>query len=250
MTAPPTHPKWRDPDTLRTVASILLGAAAGWYLMLQLAPILRPLMIAAFLAYVLMPYHARLRHHVGSPASITLIASATAGTLVALAFLTYASVAALNEDLPRLQARAGELAAQAEQMVATQAPWAVPAEDGRPDQARLNEQIGRVAGPVLNVAADAVLEACVVALYLLFLLLEGARFPDRVRKAYPPERADEILQMAGAVSAAINQLPEGEGEIEPRPRRAGGAGAGGAGSEVRTPVGGAHVLVQLHPVHR
>ena len=55
----------------------------------------------------------------------------------------------------------------------------------------------------LNIAADALLEACVVALYLLFLLLEGSRFPDRVRKAYPPERAEEILQVAGQVNSAI-----------------------------------------------
>jgi AI-2 transport protein TqsA len=48
-----------------------------------------------------------------------------------------------------------------------------------------------------------VIEACVVALYLLFLLMEGSRFPDRVRRAYTPERADEILQVAGQVNSAI-----------------------------------------------
>jgi AI-2 transport protein TqsA len=43
----------------------------------------------------------------------------------------------------------------------------------------------------------------VVALYLLFLLLEGARFPARVRRAYEPERADRILHVAGQVNAAV-----------------------------------------------
>ena len=61
----------------------------------------------------------------------------------------------------------------------------------------------KVAGPVLNSAADVLLEACVVALYLLFLLLEGSRFPDRVRRAYPRERAEAILDVAGQVSGAI-----------------------------------------------
>src|SRR2546425_818617 len=56
----PQQPKWRDPDTLRTIVFVLVGAAAGWYLMLQLTPVFRPLLIAAFLAYVLMPYHSRL----------------------------------------------------------------------------------------------------------------------------------------------------------------------------------------------
>ncbi len=48
-----------------------------------------------------------------------------------------------------------------------------------------------------------IVEACVIALYLLFILLEGTRFPDRVRKAYPPARAEQILQMAGEVNAAV-----------------------------------------------
>jgi AI-2 transport protein TqsA len=200
---PPHHTRWRDLDTVRAVVFVLVGAAAGWYLMLQLASVLRPLMVAVFLAYVLMPYHARLRHHVGTPASLTILASSTAGVLIVLGFVTYASILALNDDLPRLQERAGELTKEAEQALSSHAPWAIPGSDSKPTHGRVNEQIGRALRPVLNMAADMALEACVVALYLLFLLLEGSRFPDRIRKAYPPARADEILQVAGAVSGAI-----------------------------------------------
>jgi AI-2 transport protein TqsA len=199
----PHAPRWRDPDTLRAVVFVLVGAAAGWYLMLQLAPVLRPLLIAVFLAYVLMPYHSRLRRHVGTPASITILAGSTAAALVLVAFITYASIAELNAQSPALQKRAGELLRQAEQLLAEHAPWVVHSDDGRLTQARLNELTGQVAQPVLNFAADAVLEACVVALYLLFLLLEGSRLPDRIRKAYAPERADAILHVAGQVNAAI-----------------------------------------------
>ena len=202
--SPPTphRSRWRDPDMLRTVATVLIGAAAGWYLMLQLAPVLRPLMLAAFLGYVLMPYHSRLRHHVGTPASLAILTGSTAGVLVALAFLSYASILALGDDLPRLQERAGELVTQAEQALKQHAPGVLPA-DGKPTQDRVNEQLGQVARPVLKVAADAALEACVVALYLLFLLLEGSRLPDRIRKAYTPERAEELLQIAGQINAAV-----------------------------------------------
>jgi AI-2 transport protein TqsA len=200
---PPHHSRWRDLDTVWIVVLALVGAAAGWYLMLQLAPVLRPLLVAVFLAYVLMPYHSRLRHHVGTPASLTILASSTAGVLVILGFVTYASLLALNDDLPRLQQRAGNLMAQAEQTLRSHAPWALPGSDGQTTQARVNEQLGRVLRPVLNVAANMALEACVVALYLLFLLLEGSRFPDRIRKAYAPDRAEEILKVAGAVSGAI-----------------------------------------------
>src|SRR5947207_627568 len=58
-------------------------------------------------------------------------------------------------------------------------------------------------GPLLNAVAATMVEAYVVGLYLLVLLLEASRFPDRVRTAYAPERAGEILHLAGQVNAAI-----------------------------------------------
>lgn len=204
----PPHTHWHNRETVRTVCFVAIAAAAGWYLMVQLAPVLRPLLTAAFLAYVLMPYHARLRYSVGTPASLVILAGSAVGVLLALALVTYASVLALNDDLPELQKRTGTLIVRAERALG-HVPWgaedapATPTEDAKPLQARVNEHIGRIAGPLLNVAADAALETCVVALYLLFLLLEGSRFPDRIRKAYPPERAEEILQVAGMVSGAI-----------------------------------------------
>ena len=199
----PRRSRWLNPNAVRTVAFVIIAAAAGWYLLLELAPLLRPLLIAAILAFVLMPYHSRLRHHVGTPTSLVIIAGSTAGALVVLGFVTYASILSLSDEVPRLQERANELTAQAERALAEHAPWLLPADDGKPAPARLNEQIGQVVRPVLNVAANAALEACVVALYLLFILLEGSRFPGRIRKAYAPERAEEILQIAGEVNAAV-----------------------------------------------
>ncbi len=200
---PPAPPKWRGPDTLRTVVLVLVGAAATWYLLLQLASVLRPLLVAVFLAYVLMPYHSRLRKHVGTLASIILLAGGTASVLVVLAFVTSASVLALHDDMPRLEKRADELVTELERAVVTKAPWASPVETGKPIQAQTSEQIKFVVRVILNVAATAIIEACVIALYLLFLLLEGTRFPDRVRRAYAPARAEEILDVAGQVNSAV-----------------------------------------------
>jgi AI-2 transport protein TqsA len=199
----PRAAPWRDAETVRTAACVVLAAAAGWYLLLQLAPILRPFLVASILAYVLMPYHARLRRRIGTPASLGVLAGSTAGALVGLAFVTYDSALALNDEVPHLQQRAGEEAAKAERALAAYAPWLIPPDAGKPAQDRINEQIAQVVRPVLNVAASATLEACVIALYLLFLLLEGSRFPDRVRTAYEPGRAAQILQIAGAVNAAV-----------------------------------------------
>src|SRR5262245_54013390 len=93
--------KWLTPATVATVATItqlLLAAAAAWFLLSQLAPIVRPFMIAVFLAYVLMPYHSRLRKQIGSPASIGVLAGVTATVLFVLAISVYASVLGLSDD--------------------------------------------------------------------------------------------------------------------------------------------------------
>lgn len=205
--APPRLPRWHDPALARAVVTLALPVvafAAAWFMLQQLAPVLRPLFVAVFLAYVLMPHHGRLRRHIGAPASIAVLAGVTALALFGLALAVYASVLGLSEELPRLQARAAEMTRQAEDLVGRTAPWASsPDRDGGAGSAKLAEQVARVTAPVLAVTADVLLEACVVALYLLFLLLEGSRFPDRVRRAYPPARAEEILDIAGQVSSAI-----------------------------------------------
>src|SRR4051794_6379882 len=121
----PEHhtPRWRDPAALQTAAAVLVIAAAGWFLMLQLAPLLRPLLIAVFLAYVLMPYHSRLRRHVGSPASLGILAGLTAVVIIGLALSVYASVLGLSDELPRLQGRVVELGERGNEAIATNAPW-------------------------------------------------------------------------------------------------------------------------------
>jgi AI-2 transport protein TqsA len=127
----------------------------------------------------------------------------TATVLVILALLVYASVLGLSEEMPRLQQRVRDLSQYGDDLIHKQAPWlSEHAPDGQGTE-RLIQLGSLVAGPILNVAANALVEACVVALYLMFLLLGASRLPDRVRQAYPPERADTILHVAGQVNAAI-----------------------------------------------
>jgi AI-2 transport protein TqsA len=199
-------PRWRDPATVAavsTITQVLIGIAAGWFMLQQLAPVVRPLFIAVFLAYVLMPYHNRLRKHIGAPASIVALASITTLMLFVLALFVYASIVGLSDELPRLQQRATDITRYIGDLVGRAAPWAGDSVDDKPADAKLAGVLTKAATPMLSLAADVFLEACVVALYLLFLLLEGSRFPDRVRRAYPPERAEAILDVAGQVSAAI-----------------------------------------------
>ncbi|MBX9623428.1 MAG: AI-2E family transporter [Gemmataceae bacterium] len=198
------RPRRRVLLALPAVASVLVIAAAGWFLLRELAPVLRPLLTAVFLAYALMPYHSRLRKRMPGVVSLVLLAVVTAGVLVGLALVVSASVVGLSEELPDLEKRAVVLADRGEEVLAAQAPWLVAKpEDGRKLEERLAAAAGRAARPLLNAAAEALAEAAVVGLYLLFLLLTAAGAPDRVRRAYSPARAEEILQVAGEVNAAV-----------------------------------------------
>jgi AI-2 transport protein TqsA len=202
--APPPNPRWRDPQTLQTVAFALAIVATGWFMLKELASILRPLLIAIFLAYVLMPYHSHWRKRVGSAASLLMLGGATAMAVVVLSLVVYASALGLQDEVPRLQKRAIDLTRSVDAFVTANAGWARPhAEGEKQAEERLAEQLSAVAKPVLAIAGAGLIESCVVALYLMFLLLGASRFPDRIRKAYPPERAEEILQIAGQVNSAI-----------------------------------------------
>jgi AI-2 transport protein TqsA len=195
--------QWRAPTAVRTVAFVLCAAACSWYLLQELAALLRPLLIAVLLAYVVAPYHARLRSLMGTAASLGVIASAASGGLLALGLVSYASVLELRDEIPELQARAGDLAERAELALKELAPWLLPPETGDKPFARVSERAGAFVVAVLSRTANAALEAGVVALYLMFLLVEGVRFPSRVRVAYQPERAEHILNVAEQVNSAV-----------------------------------------------
>jgi len=199
-------PRWRDPTTttaVATIAHVLIAGAAGWFLLQQLAPVVRPLLVAVFLAYTLLPYHSRLQTHIGTAASIGVLAGATATVLLSLALITYVSLLGLTEDIPRLHQRAGELMRATESALGSMPKWASSLTPEAPTESKIGEQLSRATGSILSLAADVLVETVIIAMYLLFLLLEGSRFPHRVRRAYPQDRADEILMIAGQVSSAI-----------------------------------------------
>ena len=216
--------KWTDPDTLRTAAYAVGIVAASWWLLGQLAVVLRPLLLAAFLGYVLLPYYSRLRSRLPAPIAIGLLAGTTAAVLAGLALAVYASLLGLSEELPRLKARSVELVSSVTEFADRQTRWVTgglgeigmgeppPAESAdvspRPKPARrqqeyLADQAADVVRSAVNSAAGALLEAAAVGLYLLFLLLGAEKLPGRVRAAYPPARAENILHVAGRINSAI-----------------------------------------------
>jgi AI-2 transport protein TqsA len=201
-TEPARLPATPPAAPLFVTATVLVAATLAWFMLKELGAVLRPLLIAVLLAYVLLPYHTRLKKHVGTPVSLILLAGITVAVLLGIALTVQMSVTELTRDWPQFQDRLDSAIARAEAVLFAQAPGLMGE-----SEANMREQMSglaaRAVGPILNTAAAAFLEACVVGLYLLFLLLEGSQFPSRVRKAYAAERAEEILDLAGQVNAAI-----------------------------------------------
>src|SRR5689334_3375211 len=111
MTPPPSPlpalaSRWQQTNTLRTLATVLLVVALSIWLLDRLSVVLRPLLLAVLTAYVLLPYHNRLRKVFPPLVSVVLLAGAVVVLLSVIGFVVYASIVELQGDLPRLQSQA------------------------------------------------------------------------------------------------------------------------------------------------
>src|SRR5215471_13261969 len=86
---------------LVTTALRLVTAAASWYLLQQLAGILRPLLLAVFLVYVVLPMQKLLQapvHGIGS----FVIAALAVVALGSMCISLYSGAIEMSHELPRL----------------------------------------------------------------------------------------------------------------------------------------------------
>lgn len=195
----------RELVPLFALAAALVCAAGSWYLLKELAPLLRPLILAVFLAYTILPLHGGLRRWVPAKIAGPLLALLVAMVVLGLAALVYGNLVELKAELPRLIDRAQGLIAEVRTWARGHLPaWML---DQAPDSARAEaEAAGRlkvVAAGLVNAAAGFLAEALVVVFYLVFLRLEAHRFPARVRAGFTPEQADRVLEVVGSINRAM-----------------------------------------------
>ncbi len=198
---PPSGPA--APSVLRGAAQGVVIAAGSWWLLGQLATVLRPMLVAVFLGYVLLPYYRRLRRRLPAGVAVGLLAGATTLLLAGLASAVYGSLLGFRDEVPLLQDAAAAAVRRAVDAVNRTVPaWAHGA-PGRPAEEAVAGLLTEGTKQAVNAAAGGMVEALTAGLYLVFLLIESERFGRRVRAAYPPDRADRILHAAGRINAAI-----------------------------------------------
>jgi AI-2 transport protein TqsA len=204
-TPSPVDPKPALPSfqTLRVAAYAVIVIVGSWYMLGELKAVLRPLLLAVFLGYVLMPYYGRLRKKLPAMFALALLAGGAILLFVILATAVTGNLIALTSEAPALQKQAMRGIRDTTEWF-QKLPFAPKtAFTDKSAEESLAALLTSQSLSLLNVVAVSIPEVLATGLYLLFLLLESARFPERVRKAYPTDKAENILDVFGRINAAI-----------------------------------------------
>jgi AI-2 transport protein TqsA len=195
----------RELIPLYALAAVVVCAAGGWYLLKELAPLLRPLILAVFLAYTILPVHRRLSQWVPSRLAGPLLALLAAVAVLGVAVLVYGNLVALRGELPRLIDRARGLVEGVRAWGRDHLPAWVFELASHPGRAEADTaaRLKAIASGLVNAAAGFLAEALVVGFYLIFLLIEARRFPMRVRAGFAPQQADRVLEVVGSINRAM-----------------------------------------------
>jgi AI-2 transport protein TqsA len=182
----------------------LVVTATAWYLLKELAPILRPLLLAIFLAYVILPIRVYVRGQTRGGMGHLALFLGLCLVLAAVGVIAYGDVVGLAHDVPRLHQRVNDLTAEATRYADAHIPaladtirrTAFAEEQGA---ARLQDALGSL----LNMTAGVAIEAVQVVFFLILILFEAARFPRRMQNAFANEKTDRMFTMVGSINAAI-----------------------------------------------
>jgi AI-2 transport protein TqsA len=202
MDEPPPPGPTAEAPTLATSARWIVILVGSFYLLRELGPILKPLFLAVLLGYVILPFHLQVKKWV--PGRLSLVASAIL-SLVMILLLTIgiqATVRTLSTEMP-------DLIDKTEKKIDD---WQEEYRERHPDLWKAASGMAVSDGEssvrewtswLVGVAANTVTTAAVVALYLMFLLLEAGRFPERVRRAFSEKRAERVMHTIAGINQGI-----------------------------------------------
>lgn len=227
---------------LTVVALSLLILMLSYLILQELADILRPLLIAAFLCYLFVPGHRWLvRHKIPSVLAYLVITAVVLGASYGVASMTFRSIGKMSKDLPtyvqKLQWATERATADFKQKLAgivsghplhsrrpatsaaaaptdspaaaehaPEAPASTPT-TGRESQYRLisTNQLIALSRSGFEAFLGLFTSMFVVAVFMLFLLAEVAGFERRIVSAFGGERADHVLAVTKKINTAVAQ---------------------------------------------
>lgn len=138
-------------------------------------------------------------------ASLVFLAGICVALLVGVGLVVVGSVTELSSDMPQLVDRAKRIIDDGSKYaVETLPPWLADAvhemRSGQVEWKSMAEQAVTAFGSsVAGVLSDTVL----VGIYLIFLLLEAGRIPQRIQVAFANDQPDRILGVVGNINEAM-----------------------------------------------
>jgi predicted PurR-regulated permease PerM len=192
---------------LRTLTLVLIAVATSLYLLERLEPVLRPLLIAGLLCYLLLPLYNWLRRYMRPFFSFLFIVGGITVGLQFVARMVYHDVVSIDRNLPRYLKREAELENHVRQLTKSflpHRPLGQNAELTAVDDSLTNKLSQWLVGNAFGVFMDVFFESIVVAFYMIFLLQMASKLPDRIRSSFPSQRSQKILRITGAVNQAIS----------------------------------------------
>jgi AI-2 transport protein TqsA len=196
---------WAEAGTLPRLAVFLIIFAASWFMLKELAALLRPLLMATLLCYIILPIHQKLHKSHSQIKTISIMAIGGLAILVLLGVLIYGSIIEFNDDLPRLTKRAQELSQIAQHWTTDNLPGPVSrsVNDALRVEAKGAQQLPDLGKSFVQYAADFLLEMLIVGLYVIFLLIEAKRLARRVESGFETEQANRIRETVETINKGI-----------------------------------------------
>ncbi|CAN5239055.1 AI-2E family transporter [soil metagenome] len=197
--------RWNERANLATVAVCLVIAFTSWHLLKEFAALFRPLLLAIFLCYIILPTHHRLTNHISRIASMILLAGLSVGLLVLMALQVTGSATKLSAEMPHLTERAQAIFRSVEKFTVDRLPpWlSSEAKDSADGQSVAINHLKQIATSMAGAAADTLADAVLVGIYLIFFLMEAGRVPRRIQSAFTGTRPDRILHVLGNINVAM-----------------------------------------------
>ena len=193
-----------ETDSSWSVLRWLLVTATSWFLLKELAPLLRPLLLAVFLAYIILPARVYLQGQMRGGVRHWLLLAGLGVVLAGLIVMAYGDILELSSDVPRLHNRTKEILHE----ITDYTREHIPVLDGvivgtataeEQSSARLKEILEGLA----NITVGVLVEAIQVMFYLALMLFEAGRLPRRMRAVFAGAQAQQVFSMVGSINTAI-----------------------------------------------
>ena len=192
-----------DLARLATITLTVLLVALSWYLLKELVFLLRPLFLAGFLAYIIVPVQSQIRKHSHSFFARFALLAFVALVLTLLYLIIYRNIVEFSNSLPELSKKAEDLIRNLPNFIRSHLPGTGDGGDNTGPGSKGMEAVRDYASGLINYTTGFFLEAIEVCFYLIFILIEAGRLPERIRLSFPDQRATKILEVIASINQAM-----------------------------------------------